>query len=410
MKIKNLKAIEILDSRGKPTVRTFITLEDGTVASSSVPSGASTGSHEAVELRDNDKSRYQGLGVLKAVSNVNNIIAKKIIGLEADPREIDKVMIDLDGTPNKSVLGANAILSVSQALVRALSISKKIPLWKFINEYYFKRGVAFPQLMVNVVNGGRHASWNFDIQEFMIVPKTNKPGMAVKVAAEIFHQLGKNLKAKNLSTLVGDEGGYSPLLSSNAQVFETLIEAAHDAGYQNDVDFNLAIDAAASEFFKDGKYEFKKEGKMLSGDELIAYYKQVMEKYKILSFEDPFSEFDWDSFKKFTATEKETVIVGDDIYTTDPKLIIKGIAEKASNAVLIKLNQIGSVTETVEAIQTAQKASWKVAVSHRSGETEDSFMADLAYASGAEFIKTGSMSRSERLAKYNRLIEIENGL
>lgn len=410
MKIKNLKAIEILDSRGKPTVRTFITLEDGTVASSSVPSGASTGSHEAVELRDNDKSRYQGLGVLKAVSNVNNIIAKKIIGLEADPREIDKVMIDLDGTPNKSVLGANAILSVSQALVRALSISKKIPLWKFINEYYFERSPAFPQLMVNVVNGGRHASWNFDIQEFMIVPKTNKPGMAVKVAAEIFHQLGKNLKAKNLSTLVGDEGGYSPLLSSNAQVFETLIEAAHDAGYQNDVDFNLAIDAAASEFFKDGKYEFKKEGKMLSGDELIAYYKQVMEKYKILSFEDPFSEFDWDSFKKFTATEKETVIVGDDIYTTDPKLIIKGIAEKASNAVLIKLNQIGSVTETVEAIQTAQKASWKVAVSHRSGETEDSFMADLAYAAGAEFIKTGSMSRSERLAKYNRLIEIENGL
>lgn len=409
MKIKNLKSIEILDSRGKPTLRTFIYLDDGTFASSSIPSGASTGSHEAVELRDNDPKRYQGLGVLKAVKNVNDLISKEIIGKEADPKTIDKIMIDLDGTPNKANLGANAILSVSQALNRALSLSKKVPLWQFINEYYFGKPPAFPRLMVNVVNGGKHANWNFDIQEFMIIPKTNKPSDAVRCASEIFQQIGKNLKSNKLSTLVGDEGGYSPALSSNEQVFEMLVTAAHDAGYENDVQFNLAIDAAASEFFQDGKYLLKRENKTLTGDELIAYYQNVKTKYKILSFEDPFSENDWASFAKFTQGN-QAIVIGDDLYTTDPKLIAKGVSEKTTSGVLIKPNQIGTITETVEAIKATQQAGWKVAVSHRSGETEDSFIADLAYAASADFIKTGSMSRSERLAKYNRLIEIENNL
>lgn len=413
MKITSIKALEVLDSRGKPTVRAFVTLDDKSVHVSSVPSGASTGSHEAVELRDGDKARFGGLGVMNAVKNINTTIAAALKGMDvSNPEAIDKKMLELDGTPNKAKLGANAILAVSQACIRAAAHAKNLPLWKFINEYYFKdHAPSFPRLMVNVVNGGKHAGWNFDIQEFMIVPTSNVPSKSVREAAEIFHALGAKLKKNGLSTLVGDEGGYSPSLSSNEDVLETIVKAAGDIGYHDKDDFNFALDAAASEFFKEGKYHFKKVGKVLTGDELVDYYIKLQEKYFIISFEDPFFEDDWEHFTKFTNAIRDTsLVVGDDLFTTDSKRIQKGIDTKSANAVLIKLNQIGSVLETVEAIRTARTAGWKVVISHRSGETEDSFMADFAYGSAADFIKTGSMSRSERLCKYNRLLEIEAGL
>ncbi len=411
MKIKSIKAIEILDSRGKPTIRTFVFLDNNVYDSSSIPSGASTGSHESVELRDNDKKRYHGMGVLKAIENVNNIIAPKLIGQTLDEvvfEKIDKMMIEIDGTNNKSHLGANAILSVSQALLKAYSKALKKSLWQILNQAYFSDiKPNFPRLMVNVINGGKHAGWNFDIQEFMISPIKNTPSQSIRTASEIFQQIGKNLKDRKLQTLVGDEGGYSPALSSNEEVFELILKSALDLDYKNEVDFNLVIDSAASEFYENGLYLFKKENKKLSSSDLINYYLSLKEKYKIASFEDPFAENDWESFKKFT--EKiNTLVVGDDIYTTDPILIEKAIKEKTSNAVLIKPNQIGTIYETAKAIKLAKKNNWKIVISHRSGETEDSFIADLAYGCGADFIKTGSMSRSERLAKYNRLIEIEN--
>jgi len=421
MNITKINAIEILDSRGKPTIRTFITLEDGSVHSASVPSGASTGAHEAVELRDGDESRHLGQGVLKAVANVNDIIAPKIIGMNPDPKKIDEVMIELDGTENKSKLGANAILSVSMAVTRASAYMAEQPLWQFINEYYFQRLTtddrrpAFPRLMVNVVNGGKHAGWNFDIQEFMIMPVSTKPTESIRIAAEIFQQLGAELKSQKLSTLVGDEGGYSPALSSNEEVFETIEKAANKLGYKKGEDFDFAVDCAATEFFTKGKYILKKTNEVKSPNELMEYYSKLGQKYNIQSFEDPFAEDDWETFAMFTKelttnNQQPTTIVGDDLFVTNPKRIKCGIEEKSANAVLIKLNQIGTVSETIEAIQMTKKAGWKVAVSHRSGETEDTFIADLAYAVAADFIKIGSMSRSERLAKYNRLIEIENGM
>lgn len=413
MRITDVKAIEILDSRGNPTVRAFVTLDDGSIHSASVPSGASTGAHEAAELRDDDTTRYKGKGVLKAVDNVNTKIKQAIVGKEADPNIIDTIMLELDGTENKTNLGANAILSVSQAVVRAAAHVSKKPLWEFMNDYYFKgQKVDFPRLLVNIVNGGKHASWNFDIQEFMVVPNTNRPSDAIRIAAEIFHSLGKYFHDKNLSTLVGDEGGYSPLLSSNEEVLKTIVTAAKEAGYENVKDYRLSLDVASTEFFKDGKYEFKKQNRWLTPDELTEYYSQIGQEYKILSFEDAFSEDDWESHKKFQemADKFQFITIGDDLFVTNPKRIQKGIDEKAANAVLIKVNQIGSIKETVEAINMTHKAGWKTAISHRSGETEDNFIADLSYACASEFIKTGSMSRSERLSKYNRLLEIENNL
>ncbi len=413
MKITDIKSLEILDSRGNPTVRTFVTLEDNSVHTSSVPSGASTGSHEAVELRDEDPSRYMGKGVKKAVENVNTTIKTALIGMEADPDTIDSKMIELDGTANKEKLGANAILSVSQAVVKAAAHTKNQPLWKFMNEYYFEgKPVAFPQLLVNIVNGGKHASWNFDIQEFMVVPNTTTPSEAVRVAAEIFHSLGKTLKDKKLSTLLGDEGGYSPLLSSNEEVLSTIVTAAKSIGYENVTDYRLSLDVASTEFFADGKYEMKKTGQWLTPEQLTEYYSKIGQEYKILSFEDAFAEDDWESWKVFTdmAERFGFVTIGDDLLVTNPERIKKAIDQKAANAVLVKVNQIGSINETVEAIKMAHKAGWKTAISHRSGETEDSFIADLAYACASEFIKTGSMARSERLAKYNRLLEIEAGV
>ena len=413
MKITSVKAIEILDSRGKPTVRTFITLDDGSLHQASVPSGASTGKHEALELRDNDQKHHLGQGVLNAVANVNGLIAQKIVGQDVlDPEKIDEIMIELDGTENKSKLGANAILSVSLAVNRAAAHVSKKPLWQFINENYFNgRKPSFPRLMVNVVNGGKHAGWNFDIQEFMIIPKNVEPVKSTSVAAEIFQQLGKNLKKSNLSTLVGDEGGYSPSLSSNEEVFELIEKSALELGYTRNADYTFGIDCAATEFYENGKYILKKTNETKTSQQMTEFYSQIGQKYNIQSFEDPFAEDDWEAFVNFTkiAEKFHFQVVGDDLLVTNPQRIKKAIENKAANAVLVKLNQIGSVKETVEAIKLALNAGWKFVISHRSGETEDPFIADLAYGSGADFIKTGSMSRSERLAKYNRLIEIESG-
>ncbi|MEI6533061.1 MAG: phosphopyruvate hydratase [Candidatus Roizmanbacteria bacterium] len=411
MKISSTNAIEILDSRGKPTVRAFITLEDGSVHSASVPSGSSTGSHEALELRDGDIKRHMGQGVLKAVDNINTKIAPAIQGHDADPQTLDKIMIELDGTAGKTVLGANAILGVSMAITRASAHIYKRPLWQFIKEYYFAGApVQFPRLMVNIVNGGKHAGWNFDIQEFMIVPNSKQPTVALQIASEIFQQLGAELKDLKLSRLVGDEGGYSPALTSNEHVLDLTILSAEKLGYKNAKDFHLALDVAATEFYKDGKYILQKTNQVLSGDDLLKYYQDLRSRYFITSFEDPFAEDDWDHFHKMTdASGDEYHIVGDDLFVTNVKRIQRGIESQASNAVLIKLNQIGSVSETIEAIKLTKAAGWKVVVSHRSGETEDAFIADLAYGVSADYIKTGSMSRSERLAKYNRLIEIEHG-
>ena len=368
------------------------------------------GAHEAVELRDGDTKRHLGQGVLHAVKNVNEMIAPALKGMSVlDQRAIDTKMIALDGTENKGKLGANAILSVSLAVAKAAATVKKQKRWEYLHDAFFAdRPVSFPRLMVNVVNGGKHANWNFDIQEFMIVPKSNVPTESTRIAAEIFQQLGKNLKKQKLATLVGDEGGYSPALASNEAVFGEIVRAAQELGYENGVHYRLAIDAAATEFYKDGAYIMQKTGETLSPDRLIAFYQELEKKYQVESYEDPFAEDDWVTFKKFTAIIGAQV-VGDDLYVTNTKRIERGIQEHSTNAVLIKVNQIGTLSETVDAIRMTQDAGWKVAISHRSGETEDNFIADLAYACGAEFIKTGSMSRSDRLSKYNRLLEIEAG-
>lgn len=413
MKITNVHALEILDSRGNPTVRTIIELEDGSTHVSSVPSGASTGSHEAVELRDNDKARYNGKGVLTAVEHVNTTIKDAIIGKEADPKEIDRIMLALDGTDNKAKLGANAILSVSMAVCRAAAHAENKELWQYLHDYFFEnRTPSFPQLMVNVINGGVHANWSFDFQEFMIVPNSTLPSESVRIASEIFHALGKKLKDKGLSTLVGDEGGFSPALTSNTDAFQEILEAGRTAGYENVKDYRIAIDAASTEFYENGEYHLRRNPEIIDAKDLTKYYSEIGQRFKILSFEDAFAEDDWEAHKIFTdmAERFQFITIGDDLFVTNPVRIKKGIEEKAANAVLIKVNQIGTMTETAEAITMTHEANWKTAISHRSGETEDSFIADLAYACGSEFIKTGSMSRSERLAKYNRLLEIENNL
>jgi len=414
MKIKDIKSIQILDSRGNPTLRTFVYLENGLRASSSIPSGASTGKYEAVELRDEEKDLYHGKSVFQAVENVNTIIKEALLGQSAaSPDIIDKIMIDLDGTDNKAHLGANAILSVSQAVVKAAAKTNKMALWEFINQYYFKnKSPAFPRLMVNIVNGGKHANWRFDIQEFMIIPRPLIPSQALRITSEIFIELGKNLVKQGFSTLVGNEGGYSPAYSSNSQVFEKIIEAASQLNYHQTDQYDLGIDAAASGFYeKDGRYFFRKKNKRLSGAPLLDYYGKIIDKYNLFLIEDPFDEDDWQNFTRFTARfGQERIVIGDDIYVTNKKRIQRGIDEKASNTALIKPNQIGTILETVEAIKTARRGEMKIAVSHRSGETSDSFIADFAYGAAADFLKTGSMSRSERLAKYNRLLEIENKL
>ena len=409
--ILSIKAIEILDSRGNPTLKTFVTLDDGTVGSASVPSGASTGVHEALELRDND-DHYLGKGVGRAVQNVNGILAHELKGMSInDLKKIDKHMLSVDGTENKSELGANAILSVSLACARAYAAYHKEPLWKALNDYYFTHTkIGFPRLFVNVINGGAHANWVIDIQECMISPVESSPSTSVEIAANVFHTLKKILLTEGYAISVGDEGGFAPQLETNEQAFQHLDQAIKDAGYSRD-SVDIATDIAASEFYKNGSYRLQKAGdhkKTMNSSEFSDYLLGLHDHFNILSYEDPFAEDDWEGFVNFTQrVGKDHMVVGDDLFVTNTERIKQGIEKKAANAVLVKVNQIGSLYETVEAIEMAQKAGWKVVISHRSGETSDSFISDLAVACGADFIKAGSMSRSERLVKYNRLLEIE---
>ncbi|HOK80554.1 MAG TPA: phosphopyruvate hydratase [bacterium] len=406
--ISSLNAMEILDSRGNPTVRVFCCLSNGIKVSSSVPSGASTGENEAVELRDGDKKRYGGKGVLKAVENVNNIIAPRVIGMEPHRQaEIDQIMIELDGTPNKGNLGANAILAVSMAVAKAQAELSGLPLYQYLGGTGATR---LPVPMMNILNGGKHADNSVDFQEFMVMP-IGAPNFreALRYGAETFHALKKILSEKGYSTGVGDEGGFAPNLSSNDEACEVIVRAIEKAGYKPGIDIAIALDPAASSFYEDGAYNLakSKQGKKTS-EEMIELYENWIKKYPIVSIEDGLAENDWAGFKKMTEKLGNKIqIVGDDLYVTNTKFIVKGIKEKASNAVLIKLNQIGTVTETIQAINLCRKAGWGYVISHRSGETEDTFMADFSVAMAGGQIKTGSACRSERIAKYNRLLEIE---
>lgn len=405
-KIKNVKAREILDSRGNPTVEVDVILENGITASASVPSGASTGSREALELRDNDK-RYNGLGVLKAVNNINNIIKPQIIGKEVSQwNQIDKLMIDLDGTDTKSKLGANAILGVSLSLIKAAAKDNNVPLYKYIGG-----GDLLPKPMMNILNGGAHADNNLDFQEFMIVPNADTIKERVRIGSEIFHALKKVLKEKGLSTAVGDEGGFAPNFNTNIEALDAITLAIKTAGYIPGKDVNLALDVAASEFYNNGKYALKGENRSLTTDELINYYQELIKNYPIISIEDPVDENDWEGFTKITNLLGDKIqLVGDDLFVTNKKYLEKGINLKAGNAILIKVNQIGTVSETLETINLAKENGYKTIISHRSGETEDTTIADLAVGLNLGQIKTGSLSRTDRVCKYNRLIRIEEEL
>ena len=409
--IRSIDSMEILDSRGNPTVRTFVTLEDGSVGVASVPSGASTGEHEALELRDGDPNRYGGKGVLKAVANVKEVIGPRLVGMDATKQqEIDLVMIELDGTRFKENLGANAILSVSMAVCRAAAVSVGLPLYEYIGGCIANR---LPVPMMNILNGGQHADSSVDFQEFMVMP-IGAPTFAeaLRYGAETFHTLKKILKDRGYSTAVGDEGGFAPNLKSNEEPCELIVEAIEKAGYKPGEDIAIALDPAASSFYKDGKYILSRSGAgEKTTDEMIALLEEWIKKYPIVSIEDGLAEEDWEGFQKLTSRIGDKIqIVGDDIYVTNTDFIKKGIEMKASNSVLIKLNQIGSVSETVDAIRLCRQAGWTYVVSHRSGETEDDFIADFTVAMDGRQIKSGSACRSERLCKYNRLMEIEREL
>jgi len=414
MKIKKISALEILDSRGRPTVSAKVTLEDGTQGQALVPSGASTGSYEAVELRDGDENRHQGAGVLQAIYNIEKIIAPALAGfIVLEQSKIDEELIRLDGTANKAKLGANAILAVSLACARAAANYNKEPLYQYLAKFNpdFKGEYLLPLPMLNILNGGRHANWATDIQEYMILPVGAKNMQeAIRMAAEIYQSLKKVLKAKGYSTLIGDEGGFAPAVKSNGEAFYLLEEAVLSAGYKSGKDIIFAIDAAASEFYQAGKYHLNKEDKILNSDELAIFYEELMKKHPIYSLEDIFAEDDWSGFKNFLANNSKYQVVGDDLYVTDVNRLEKGITEKASNSILIKLNQIGTLSETIKTILLARKHNFTSVISHRSGETEDAFIADLAVALGTGQIKTGAPARSERTAKYNRLLEIEQEL
>jgi enolase len=402
-----VSAMEILDSRGNPTVRVFCSLDNGIRVSASVPSGASTGENEAVELRDGDQKRYNGKGVLTAVKNVNERIAPKVVGLNPSHQaSIDRLMIDLDDTSNKGGLGANAMLGVSMAVARAAAMAAKLPLYAYLGGPGAAR---LPVPMMNILNGGKHADNSVDFQEFMVMP-LGAPSFAeaLRYGAETFHALKKILAKKGYATAVGDEGGFAPNLKSNEEACELIVEAIAAAGYQPGRDVAIALDPAASSFYGEGRYDLAKSGQgRKTSDAMTALYAQWVGKYPIVSIEDGLAENDWDGFRAHTAALGDRVqIVGDDIYVTNTKFIERGIREKCSNSVLIKLNQIGTVTETIQAIELCRKAGWGYVISHRSGETEDAFMADFAVAMGGGQIKTGSACRSERIAKYNRLLEI----
>jgi len=401
--ITNIKAREILDSRGNPTVEVDVILENEVVGRASVPSGASTGEREALELRDGS-TRYMGKGVTKAVNNVNTIIKKALIGMDAKNQAlIDKTMIELDGTKTKAKLGANAILGVSMAVLRAASLSEKKELYEYIGN-----GKTLPKPMMNILNGGVHADNGLDFQEFMIIPKSDTIKERVRIGSEIFHSLKQVLKEKGHNTNVGDEGGFAPDLKTNVEALEAIMEAIKKAGYIPGEDVNIALDVAASEFYKDGFYILEGENKKLTTDELITYYENLINKYPIISIEDPVDENDWVGFTKITEKLGDKItLVGDDLFVTNKEYLEKGIKLKAGNAILIKVNQIGTITETLQTINLAKQNGYKTIISHRSGETEDTIIADLAVGLNLGWIKTGSLSRTDRVCKYNRLIRIE---
>ena len=410
-RIEHIHGREILDSRGNPTVEVDVILESGVIGRAAVPSGASTGEREALELRDNDKSRYLGKGVLQAVKNVNEKIQPELLGMEAlDQVAIDKTMIDLDGTDTKKNLGANAILGISMAVARAASLELNIPLYRYLGGANAK---VLPVPMMNILNGGAHADNNVDIQEFMIMPVGAKSfAEAIRMGAEVFHNLKNVLKARKLNTAVGDEGGFAPDLKSNEEALQCIIQAIEKAGYEPGKQIMLAIDSAASSFFKDGKYILAAEAKPeKTSQELIDYYEGLVSRYPIISIEDGLDENDWDGWDAMTKRlGKKIQIVGDDLFVTNTKLLKKGIQKGITNSILIKLNQIGTVTETLDAVEMAKKANYTAVISHRSGETEDTTIADLVVACNTGQIKTGSASRTDRIAKYNQLIRIEEML
>ena len=409
--IINIHAREILDSRGNPTVETEVTLVSGIFGRAAVPSGASTGEHEMLELRDGDKKRYLGKGVIKAINNVLHKIGPELIGMDClNQRDIDYVMIGLDGTDNKGKLGANAILSVSMACAKAGAAALELPLYRYIGGI-MARDIPVP--MMNILNGGQHADNNVDIQEFMIMPvgaPTFKEGL--RMSAEVFQTLSKVLKAKGLATTVGDEGGFAPNLSSNEEAISVILQAIEQAGYKPGKDLAIALDSAASSFFSNGKYILSTEKKpRKTSEEMVKFYQDLVKKYPIVSIEDGLAENDWEGWKGLTeALGSKIQIVGDDIFVTNKKLLEKGISQGIANSILIKLNQIGTLTETLETIQAAKEAGYTTVVSHRSGETEDTYLADVAVAANCGQIKSGSLSRSERLAKYNQLLRIEEEL
>lgn len=406
-KITEVKAREILDSRGNPTVEVDVLLDTGILGRAAVPSGASTGDNEALELRDADKTRYLGKGVLKAVDNVNTLIASKIKGLAPDFEELDRLLISLDGTSNKGKLGANAILGVSLAAAKAAALVKKEPLYKFLGG---EEANMLPVPLMNILNGGLHADNNLDIQEFMIMP-VGAPTFreALRKAAEVFHNLKSILKSKKLSTSVGDEGGFAPNLTANEEALTLILEAITKAGYKPGKDVALALDCAASSFYQDGRYKF--EGSLKTAEDLIKIYENWLAKYPILSIEDGLGEHDQTGWKQLTESLKEKVqLVGDDLFVTNPKIFKKGIEDGIANSILIKVNQIGSLSETLEAIELAKQNKYTAIISHRSGETEDTTIAHLAVASGCGQIKTGSLSRTDRICKYNELLRIEEEL
>jgi enolase len=409
-KIKRIRAREILDSRGNPTLEAEVMLDDGTTGSAAVPSGASTGKYEAVELRDGDKARYNGLGVLKAVANVNRTIAKALTGMSATAQaKIDHTLIELDGTPDKSRLGANAILGASLAVAHAAAKSRKMPLYRYLGG----RGAALlPVPMMNILNGGKHAANSTDLQEFMVMPAgATTYRQALRMGTEVYHALKKVLKKKGRDTNVGDEGGFAPPGIANQEAVEAIIAAIEAAGYKPGRDCYIALDPAASEFYEDGKYVLTREGVKLSPAEMVDYYVKWVNTYPIISIEDGMAEDDWEGWQLITRKLGHKVqLVGDDLYVTNTGRLAEGIRRKASNSILIKLNQIGTLTETIEAIEMARRSGWTAVVSHRSGETEDTTIADLAVGLGTGQIKTGAPCRSERTAKYNRLLRIEEAL
>ena len=413
-KIANIKAREVLDSRGNPTVEADVILEDGTIGTACAPSGASTGSREALELRDGDASRYLGKGVLKAVDAVNCKIRDALVGKDsADQRGLDQVMLDLDGTENKANLGANAILAVSLAAAKAAAVSLKKPLYAHIADINGTSGkFSMPVPMMNILNGGEHADNNVDIQEFMVQPvSVTSFAEALRVGAEIFHSLKKVLKSQGLNTAVGDEGGFAPNLPSNEAALAAIKQAVEDAGYELGKDVTLALDCASSEFYKDGQYQLSGEGKSFDSEGFADYLAGLCERYPIVSIEDGMDESDWDGWKVLTDKLGSKVqLVGDDLFVTNTKILKQGIEKGVGNSILIKFNQIGSLSETLDAIKMAQDAGYTAVISHRSGETEDTTIADLAVATCAGQIKTGSLCRSDRVAKYNQLLRIEEAL